>query len=798
MKSLMYLLLALLSLPSIAIAQAPTPAPKIGSIKGKLVNVQQAPISYATISVFNLKKELLLGAISDEKGAFLLEELPLETMSMEIQFLGFKSIRKEIVLDRKNKKIDFATLVLEEDQQQLEEVVVTAEKSQFQLSLDKKVFLVGEDVLSQGGSAIDILDQVPLLSVDPSGAVSLRGSSQVLILINGKRSGLTLNNALDQIPGDNIEKVEVITNPSARYDASGSAGIINIVLKRERGLGWNGQVRAEVGQPANHTFMPGINYKGKKINLFSNMRWRYSDYNGTYSTTQSTFTDGQTNKLQQNEEEDRHDDGRSGYFGADFYLNPKNTITTAYFRADTKDSDQTILLYDLESAGADKNSISRNGTSVENRSYNQLESNYTHTFDKEGKEFSIDFQYDFWRSNKDWDLLTAGEMLDPEIGSQLRTNSKASSQDFVLQSDFVSPIKEKGKLAMGIKGENRIVNNDYIAEVFEQETWTTFNNINNDINYSEKIAAAYLEYSNEYQQISYGIGLRSEYTFVDIKDDEKQFTGQQEYLNLFPSAHLSFQLQEENTLQLSYSRRINRPSLWSLYPFSEIVDFNLQQIGNPNLIPAYSDGLELSFLSVQKKWTLNPSIFYTLTQNPFQDFLSQNEQGTFLSQPINLDQSERLGFEVSMKYQPIRSIRLNAEFGYYHFKEKGNFADQNMDTEGDSWRFRVNGDFSLVKDIKLQSRLDFRGPNNSAQTNVLPSYVLTFGVSKNFLEDRLTISLRAFNVLDSREIRTISESPDFKIEQRSKRYGPRYGISFLYKINQTARARMRRENRQNR
>ncbi len=798
MKSLIYLFLAFFLIPNAAISQSSTPVPRTGSIKGNLVNAQQEPVSYATISVFDLQKELILGAISDEKGLFLLEELPLEALRIEIQFLGYKSIQKDIVLSRKNKKVDFATLVLEEDQQQLEEVVVTAEKSQYQLSLDKKVFLVGEDVLSQGGSAIEILDQVPLLSVDPSGAVSLRGSNQVLILINGKRSGLTLNNALDQIPGDNIEKVEVITNPSARYDASGSAGIINIVLKRARGIGWNGQIRAEAGQPANHTLMPGINYKGKKINLFSNMRWRYSDYNGTYSTTQSTIVNNQTNRLQQNEEEDRHDDGISGYFGADFYLNPKNTITAAYFRADTKDSDETTLLYDLEAAGMDKNSITRNGTSVENRSYNQLESNYTHTFDKEGQEFSIDFQYDFWRSNKDWDLLTEGETLLPGIGSQLRTNSKASSQDFVLQSDFVSPLMEKGKLEVGIKGENRIVNNDYLAEVFEQESWMVFNQINNDINYSEKIAAAYVEYSNEFKKLSYGIGLRSEYTLVDIKDDEKLFTGQQEYLNLFPSAHLSLKIKEANTLQLSYSRRINRPSLWSLYPFSEIVDFNLQEIGNPNLTPAYSDGVEMSFLSVQDKFTLNPSVFYTVTQNPFQDFLSQDERGTFLLKPINLDQKERLGFEVSMKYQPIRAISLNGEFSYYHFKETGTYQGQNMNTTGDSWRFRVNGNFSLAKDIKLQSTLDYRGPDNSAQTKILPTYVLTFGVSKNFLEDRLNISLRAFNVLDSREIRTISESPDFKIEQSSKRYGPRYGISFLYKINQTARARMRRENRQNR
>lgn len=789
-----FFLILCLAIPKFALAQSNLK----GSIKGQILDKQNEAISYATVSLFNNKQELVQGVISDENGNFTFEKLPLEILTLDIKFLGYHDFKKEIVLNKKTKKINLGVIKLEADHAQLEEVVVTAEKSTYNLRLDKKVFNVGKDVLSQGGSAIDVLDQVPLVSVDPSGTVLLRGNSAVQILINGKRSGLTLNNALDQIPSDNIDRVEVITNPSASFDASGSAGIINIVLKKNKEKGLSGQLRLITGAPANHIVLPGLNYKNKKVNLFSNFRWRYSDYNGTYKTAQRTFDNGTTNFLKQVEDEDRHDDGRSAYFGSDFYLNNKNTITAAYYRSATKDTDVTSLKYQLDNETEGKRNILRTGNSVENRNYNQVELNYTKTFDEKGKKFTTEFQYDFWNSNKDWDLSTSGDVPTDNFGQPLRTFNKAGSKDFVYKSDFQKPINENSKIEFGVKLENRIVDNDYQAEIFLDEKWDIFNEIDNDIKYTEKIGGAYIQYQNVWKSIEYMAGIRSEYTSVDIKDQEQIFNDQKSYINFFPSASASISIGEKNSLQASYSKRINRPSLWNLYPFFEITDFNFQETGNPNLNPAFADAFEIAILSRHDKLTINPGLYYRNTKAPFQDFVAQNDQGVFINKPINIDRDISIGGEVSINYQPFKALSFNTEFNWNHFERKGSFEGQNLDASGNTWHIRAISNLNILKGLRIQTRFDYWAPENQAQVKYLETYMLSFGLSKNVWKDKLTIGLRADNVLDSRAQRSITQSDTYYIERNSKRVGARFGLSLLYRFNQTSRDRMRQQNRGNR
>jgi len=642
------------------------------------------------------------------------------------------------------------------------------------------------------------LDQVPLVTVTPTGAVTLRESSAVQILINGKRSGLTMNDALDQIPSDNIERVEVITNPSSKFDASGSAGIINIILKKNKGQGWNGQVRATVGTPADYSVMPGVNFKGKKVNLFGNLRWRYSDYIGTYSTDQRTTENGLTNYLKRNENENRHDDGRSGYFGGDYYINDKNSITLAYFRAETMDSDLTKLNYTLTEEGNTTNELLRTGNSLENRNYNQIEFNYTHDFEEDNHELTFDFQYDFWNSTKDWNLLTEGNMISENIGRELRTNNIAGSKDFAFKTDYSKPLKENAALEMGLKVENRKVKNDYLAESLIDENWTVFQDINNAVDYGERIGGAYLQFQNKWKNIEYQIGLRSEYTMINIEDINNDYTDEKSYLNFFPTAHLSYGFNDKNTLQLSYSKRINRPSLWSIYPFSEITDFNFQRIGNPALNPSYSDSYELTLLSTHDKITINPNIYYQQINNPIQDYLEQNEQGTFIIKPVNIDSKIKAGFELSVNYQPAKMIRLSGEFSAHHYSEEGTYNGVDLGVAATTWNSRLSARISLPSDIQLQTRFSYYGAQKLAQVEYLAASTLSFGISKDFMNDKLNISIQGSNVLNTMKLQAISTGENFTIENSSQRYGARFRISAVYKINQTARDRMRRENRQNR
>ncbi len=796
MKLFIQLFTFLFFLPLSLSAQA-EPSTEGGIIKGKVFDENRQAIAYATISIMDTEGTLITGGITDEKGKFSLDNIPLGPHTVEIQFLGYQVFQQAFDLQKDKETLALEDIYLAPAGVALDEVVVTAERSQYSLQLDRKVFNVGKDVLAQGANALDILNQVPQVAVDPNGTVTLRGSSQVQILVNGRRTGLTMNNAIDQIDGANIERIEVITNPSASFDASGSAGIINIVLKKNQDYGFKGELGVTVGAPANHMVRPNLLYKGPKLNFFANYRWRYSDYNGIYTSDQRNFSDSGITRLVKDEREDRHDDGRSFYVGGDYYWNDDNSVTLAFFRADTKDTDFTALSYDFKEEQA-TSTLLREGNSLERRDYNQLEANYTRTYEQPGQRWTIDFQYDFWNSNKDWELSTFGDQLPANVATGIRTNSKAGSRDYVLSTDYSYPLGETGKVQFGAKLENRIVTNDYLAENQIDDQWQVFRDFDNEVDYTEAIGAAYLEYQNKMGEIEYKVGLRSEYTQIDISDAENTFTQGKEYLNLFPSAFLSYNISENSGVQASFSRRINRPSLWSLYPFNEVRDINVLQTGNPTLDPTYTNGYELTFTHRHDKYSFNPGLYYRSSSQPFQTFLDRTEDDLFVLLPINIDQLRETGIEFTASYQPIAALQLSTDFNFYHFEDEGSYEGQDLSADGTSWRARLSGNLRLPKDLRVQLYYLYVAPRNEAQVSTLSFSELSAGLSKSFMEDKIGLSIRAFNLLDSSIRRSVAKTTSYELEQSSRRYGARFTFTFVYKFNQTEKDRMRNAQRGNR
>ena len=771
---------------------------QLGTIKGT-IQTDNLPLEYATVSIFDLEDQLITGSISDEKGRYAMEDIPYGTYILKAEFLGFAKYEEQVTLSNDQKKVKVKPINLVADATVMDDVVVTAEKSAYSVQLDKRVFNVGKDIMSQGGTALDALDQVPLVSVDPTGSIQLRGSGQVQILINGRRSGLTQNNGIEQIEAENIDRIEVITNPSASFDANGSAGIINIILKKNKGEGWNGQIRAMAGYPDNYVLMPALNYKSDKLNVFSNFRWRYSDYRGRYSTDQINRSDegDQISALMLREVENRHDDGRSAYIGADYQIDDKNSVTVAFFKTATKDTDGTKLNYTLQNELREDLALNRLGNSVENRSYNQLESNYTRTFHTKGRKLTADLQYDFWDSQMDWSLNTSGEDFDGQNGNDVRTVNIKSSKDFAARVDYNTPFRN-GKLSTGLKWENRVVFNDFYGEELVDEQWETYRGIDNEIEYAERIGAAYVEFKSSIKKFDYQLGLRSEMTDVVISDEEGVYDNQSNYINLFPSAFATYNFSQGASLQLSYSKRINRPSLWDIYPFNGIKDFNSYWLGNPNLTPSYTDAYELSYIHVGDKITLNPGIYHRVTHDALQVFVDRDEQDAFVYLPINIDSESLTGAEVTMRYRPYKFLSFNGEARYSIFNQKGQYEGRDLNATGTIWRGRVAANMSLPKDIDFQVRYDYRGPSQNAQINYLASYDLSFAVSKDFLDNKVNVNLRASNVLDSRIRRTEVETPTYSFNQSSRRTGPQFNISVLYKWNVNPRQRMRTANRGNR
>jgi outer membrane receptor protein involved in Fe transport len=761
-------------------------------------NTTKETLPYVTVTVKDSTLKTVLIAITDDHGSFLLENLPIGKMTAIFSFMGYQNYIQPLEIISGKSVIELGVIHLKSDAIQLNTIEINGQKPNVSLKLDKKVFEVGKDVLSQNGSAHDILNGVPSVTVSPTGAVSLRGNSSVLILINGRQSGLTQNNALDQIAADQIERVEVIANPSSRYDAAGSAGIINIILKKNKKSGFSGQVRLVAGSPNDSRINPSINYKSDKINIFSNFSIRSTDYEGLYSTNQSTIENGTPSFMKLVQNEDRHDDGKLIYLGADYFINEHETITAAFLKNATHDNDKTHLMYDYGDFGsAAKDSVlSRDGKSLEKRDYNQFEFNYTRTFKQPEKKWTIDVQYDWWNSDKNWNLSTQRLFPDVLVYPGIRTKSKGNSKDLLAKSDFIQPVDSVSVFEFGIKTEIRKVSSDFLAEEQLDNNWTVYQNIDNHLNYTENIAGAYAQFSSKIRRFTYMLGLRTELTRISISDVRNTYNDEKNYNKLFPTLNLSYKF-EDASLQFNYSKRINRPSLYALYPFNELTDLNAQYIGNPELNPSYSDVFEMAFLKTWKNLTLNPSVYYQYEKGYIQDF-TYRENDVFYTTPVNIEYEARSGIEISTLYNPLKWLQINTEMNFYRFEQKGNYEQKNLDYKGETFTGRLSTQIKLPAKLSFQGRYNFRGAQQNAQTKNEVLQSLDFGLSKILLKDKATIVFDVSNALNLRQNKSTTIGTNYLINQNSIPNATRYRLSFVYRFNLTDPKGIRQANTSNR
>lgn len=767
-------------------------------ISGKVLdNSTKQVLPYVTISIQDKSSKTIAVGVTNDEGLFRLEGIQMGRMTVLFNYVGYQNYSTTIEITHKDQKAELGTINLQLDAVELNAVEISGQKSNVSLKLDKKVFEVGKDVLSQNGSAHDVLNGVPSVSVSPTGGISLRGNSSVLVLINGRQSGLTQSNALDQIAADQIERIEVITNPSSRYDASGSAGIINIILKKNKKSGFSGQVRLVAGSPNDSRLNPSINFKSDKINIFSNFSIRSSDYVGLYTTNQTTTDNGTPHYLDRVQNEDRHDDGKLMYLGADYYIDEHRTVTAAFLKNATTDDDKTRLFYNYTKDNAMQDStVTREGKSLEKRDYNQLEFNYTQTFKRPSKKWTVNLQYDWWNSDKNWNLTT--QRLYPETINYpgIRTNSVGNSKDLLLQSDFIQPVDSVSVFEIGVKTEIRKVSSQFLAQQQQEENWNVYQGIDNDMDYSETITGAYAQYSNKAGRFNYMLGVRTEFTKISISDVKNTYSDDKKYNRLFPTVNLSYKFNDA-ALQLNYSKRINRPPLYALYPFNELTDLNAQYIGNPNLNPSYSNVYELAFLKSWKKFTLNPSVYYQWESGYIQDY-TYRENEIFFTTPINIQHEIRTGIELSTLYNPLKWFQLNLEMNFYHFTQKGSYQEENLDYEGKTFTGRFSTQIKLPSKFSFQGRYNFRGAQQNAQTKSDVLQSLDFGLSKMLLKDKATIVFDISNAFDLRQNKSTTIGTNYYFTQNSMPNAARYRLSFVYRFNLTDPKGIRQANNANR
>lgn len=756
-------------------------------ITGKVVEKSSAmDLPSVTVSILNpLTNELVFGDVTDDNGLFDIAILP-GNYTIKFEYLSFKTYEFKNVKAEKN--IDLEVIQLEDDTELLNELVITAEKSTVSYSLDKKVFHVGKDLISKGGTLTDVLDNVPSVSVNVDGAVSLRGNTGVRILIDGKPSILANNNALEQIPAANIDRIEVITNPSSKYESQGTAGIINIILKKKKNTGFGGSVQVTTGTPANHKMNVNVNYKTKKYNLFSNIGYRYENFFGEGEELHTSLKNGSAVGLTQEMDGKRNDNHFNIYLGADYYINSKNIITASLYLNRLKNKDKTTTRYNyLNALGQIDSTVVQTENYYEPQNFNQLDLNYEKLFTKKGQKFTASLKYNFWNDDENEQIERLGKSENGTSNLKIRTRDIESSKDLLLIADFESSLAKNLRFETGLRGEARRINSEYTVFIDDK----LMENYDNLLHYDERIFGSYLQLGDKRNAFNYLIGARFEYSNIEISDRENQFSNKKNYLDFFPTAHVGYTISEKSSLQLSYSKRINRPRFWQLNPFGGLSDPSRLFVGNPDLNPMYTHSFELGLVQKWKGFSINPSVYLKKSTNYFQYITIQNQEGVFVTKPVNLDKENRMGVVVSLNYSPFNWWRLSGTYNFYAFEEFGMYQEVDYTTKDHTWTSKLNSRMKFDKGFTVQTSFNFQGENTSGQRHTKAQYWANIGMSKDVLKNKASITLNVSNVFDSRINELFVQGQDYTIMSESKRSGRRISATFTYRFNRKKEVRDR-------
>jgi len=789
------ILFIMMSIPLSLFAQ-----PSKGMVKGKVVDVaNQAPLEYATITIFSQKdSSIITGDISNDKGVFAIETRPGKHF-VKIEFIGFEAqIISDVIVSRKKKVADLGTIKLGVNTETLVEVEVRAEKSSVQMTLDKRVFNVGKDLANAGGNAADILDEVPSVAVDVEGNVSLRGSEGVQILIDGKPSGLVgigNSNGLRSLPANLIDRVEVITNPSAKFEAEGSAGIINIVLRKQKKKGLNGSFDFTVGDPSIYGTAINLNFRRKKLNFFTNFGINYGRNFGGGNSYQEFYRGDTTEITVIERKQDRGGISGNIRFGADYYLNDKNTFTTSFLYRLGKDDN--ISTVDYQDFLNDQNNFVegtfRTDEEIEDESKLEYALTYTKKMEGKGHELVTDIRFQDNTEKESSDFNEVYFLSDGTPSSATdyfqRSNNKEGERRLITRLDYVKPFGKDKKLEAGYQGSYRHIKNDYLVEEqIANDEWIVFDGLSNDFKYDETIHALYSSFGNKINKFSYQFGARVEYSDVVTELIQTNEINPREYLNFFPSAFLTYDLPNNNAIQASYSRRLRRPRFWSLNPFFTLSDARNRFTGNPDLDPEFTDSYEIGHIKYWDKGSLGSSIYYRHTTGVMQRVVSDvqvvDSIVITLRRPENLATRDDVGFEFNFSYSPFKWWKINGDMNLFRSMIDGSNVNSSFTADTYTMSGRVTSRTTIMKKTDLQLRLNYRAPRATTQGTTKAVTSLNFGMSRDVFNKKGTLTLSVSDVFNSRRRRGTLFTDNLYREEEFQWRGRTTRLTLNYRLNQ--------------
>lgn len=754
-----------------------------------LDEITKQPLPYATISIFKAADSSLVdGEITNEAGEFKLA-LNRGIYKVDISFISYlKASKYHVNLTKGN--LNLGVILLKSDNKTLEEVEVVAERSQMEFKLDKKVFNVGSDATMKGANASDLLDNIPSVEVDVDGNVSLRGSQNVRILINGKPSGLvgsSTTDALRQMQGSMIERVEVITNPSSKYEAEGEAGIINIILKEEKRSGINGSIELRTGIPDNHGVSLNLNVRRKKFNGFVNYGLGFSDFDRGGKTEQDFFLTDTAYGTNIDRNYNRRGLSQNLQLGADIYLNDKNTLTVSGLYRFSDETNTGRLIYDdFNNNERLINSSTRISEEVEEDQNQEISLNYKKTFEQKGKELTAVFQYNNGNETEDSDineLITKGFGLGAPELIQF-SNNKESQTNYLFQADYEQPLKKNQKIETGIRAALRTIDTDYRVSEEQNGNNVILNQFTNIFEYVEDVYAAYGIYSKQFEKLSYQLGMRVEHSEIQTNLKTTGENNRKSYTDFFPSAAFTYKLENEASLQWSYSRRISRPRFWYLNPFFTFSDARNIRTGNPDLDPEYTNSFEVGYLKYWKKGSFYVGTYYKRSTQIIDRISFANDTGVTFSIPVNLATRNSYGIETNFSKDITKDIKANASVNVFVSNQRGDYRDENFDVDAFNWNTRFSVKYALDKLTDFQLTGMYRAPNNSAQGKVKSMTSINLAASRDILKKNGTITFSVQDILNTRRWRSITETENFYSESDFQWRPRQFQLTLSYRFNQ--------------
>lgn len=798
----------------LAISQGPKTIPNLVkevTVTGRVLDKEtKEPLEYATIAFTNSQtKKIVTGGITDMQGNF---SIPIATgtYDISIEFIGFETVTisaKKLTAD-----VNLGVFSLGISAETLGEVEIIAERTTVEIKLDKKIYNVGKDLTVRGGTVSDVLDNVPSVSVDVEGNVALRGNDDVRILINGKPSGLVgLNStdALRQLPAESIERVEVITSPSARYDAEGTAGILNIILRRSKLQGLNGAITLNGGYPFQAGASGNINYRTGDFNFFNTSSYNIRKVPGNaFSETEFFNGDEPSTFLREDREFDRDRRGFNTNLGVEWYVNETSSLTTSFvYRDSDNESNSTNIIDELDNTGDGLQRNIRRDPEFEDDKTVQYAFNYDKQFNGNSQHrFTFDFQYE--NSEETEASIINQNNIDVE------NVVTAENQDrILLQTDFVKPIGENGQFEAGFRGEYFDLITDYLVEFIDENgNFIVNTDLTNTLNFDQKVNAVYTQYGNKYKgKFSYLLGLRLEDTRITIEQVTSNDFSKKSFTQLFPTVNLAYEISEDENITFGYNRRIRRARSFFLNPFpSRSSATNLFQ-GNPDLDPSTSNQFDLGYLKRLGKLTLNGSVYFQRAKDAFNfvslatddfyifeinqqvnindpDFDALNAQYDLVPiikrTPINLATNDRYGGEITVTYRPNRKWFINGNVNVFQAITRGDFEGQSFDAENFSWFVRLNNKYTLPGEIDWQTRLFYRGPSETAQSRNKGIFSVDLAFSKDIFNDKGSLAFNVSDLFNSRKRMSESFTPTFQGESEFQWRVRTFNVSFTYRFNQ--------------